>query len=255
MRIALDQHGDVGTRCGRILLGERRLTALGLIDKSPTGSDDRLHTVRDLSGYDVIVTDATEDASAVVESALEAGIGCVVFADGDDLEGDYGKAFAAADLSLLLGANLATGVAPCLASHETAHGGEILDVTIAWTEPGSPIRRGEAIAFPDPVGARWARARQTEAGYEAFVAPVHGEWAAAMARVTSAVESGVVTRIVGVADLAAYLEAIALAAGALTLGAFSPGAHRPAAAAEPYLSAALEAGLEVAAYTIASPRE
>ncbi|MFQ5555353.1 MAG: hypothetical protein ACE5GC_08295 [Acidimicrobiia bacterium] len=252
MRIALDPRGDVGTRCGRILLGEPGLTAIGLIDKTPTGHDDRLESMTDLASYDLVVTDAIDAPTRTLDRALEAGIGCVVFADGDHVEEQYGRKFAEAGLSLLVGANLASGIAPCLATHETARGGEILDVTIAWTEPGSPIRRGEPIPFPDPVGARWARPRKGAAGYDAYVAPITGDWAAAIARVTSAVESGVVTRIVGVADLAPHLEALALAAGALTLGAFPPGSHHPVRAAGSYLGAALEAGLEVAAYSIAS---
>ncbi len=71
-----------------------------------------------------------------------------------------------------------------------------------------------------------------------------------MARVTSATEGGVVTRVVGVADHAAHLEALALAAGVISFEVFSPGAHRPAHAAEIYLSAALQAGLDVASYSL-----
>ena len=60
------------------------------------------------------------------------------------------------------------------------------------------------------------------------------------------------TRIVGVADLAPHLEALALAAGALAVGAgsYPPGTRSPADAAEAYLTEALEAGLDVAAYAI-----
>ncbi len=182
--------------------------------------------------------------------ALAADVHCVIFADGDGLAERYGPDFEAGGRTLLVGANLAAGIAPALASHETARGGEILEVGIAWTEPGSPIRKGEPIPFPEPVGARWARPRQTEPGYAAFVAPVPGPWAGAIARVTSATPGGVVTRIVGVADLAAHLEALGLAAAALAIEVYAPGAHRPAWAAEPYLAAALGAGLDVAAYSL-----
>ena len=58
-------------------------------------------------------------------------------------------------------------------------------------------------------------------------------------------------RVVGVADYAAHLEALALAAGVMAIDLYSPGAHRPAYAAEVYLAKALDAGLDVAAYSMA----
>ncbi len=59
------------------------------------------------------------------------------------------------------------------------------------------------------------------------------------------------TRTLGVVDRAAFLAPIALAAGALTFagGAFPAGLHRPPDAPTAYLTAALNAGLAVAALT------
>ncbi len=251
MRVAVEQAGaEVALRAARILLAERGLTGLGLIGREPTGRDDRVESVTDLASYDVVMTDAP-DPGELVETALEARIDCVVWADGDELETAFGDEYARAGITLLTGANVASGLAPSLAAHETMRGGAIMDVTIAWTEPGTPLRRGEAIPFPDPVGPRWARERPTEEGYRAYAAPVAGQWAAALARVTTAVTEGVVTRIVGVSDQAAHLEALALAAGVLAIDLYSPGAHRPAYAAEIYLAKALEAGLGVASYSMA----
>ncbi len=68
---------------------------------------------------------------------------------------------------------------------------------------------------------------------------------------TSAGDAGVVTRIVGVADLAPHLEALSLAAGVMAVDLYVPGPRRPAAAAEIYLAKALDAGLGVASYTLA----
>ena len=84
------------------------------------------------------------------------------------------------------------------------------------------------------------------------MAPVAGDWAGAMAKITSRGSGDRVTRIVGVADLAPHIEAIALAAGALAVGggAFRPGLRQPADAAEAYLAEALGVGLDVAAYTM-----
>jgi hypothetical protein len=125
-----------------------------------------------------------------------------------------------------------------------------MDEMVAWTEPGKPLRRGEAIPFPEPVGSRWGRPRPADR-WRAFAAPVGGEWAAAMARVTSATEAGVITRIVGVADLATHLEALALAAGTLAVArnAYPSGLQRADAAAVAFLAEALNAGLGVATYS------
>lgn len=250
MRIALDPHGEVGTRTGRILLAEHDLEVLGLLGRLPQDDDPRLERADDLAGYDVLVSDDTEDPQAAVRMALNAGIGCVLYADGEGIDEEYGQQFTDLGTTLLLGANVAAGIAPALASHETARGGEILGVTIGWTEPGSPLRRGEPLPFPDPVGARWAHERSNESAYKAFVAPVGGQWAGAIARVTAATDGGVLTRVVGVADHAAHLEALALASGAISFHAFTPGPHRPAFAAESYLAAALRAGLDVATYSL-----
>jgi len=251
VRVAVEQAGtEVSLRAARIILAERDLSALGLIGGSPKGKDKRVHQATDLGDYDVVMTDAPDPAE-LVEAALDARINCVVWADGADLEAEYGEGFTAAGATLLTGVNVASGLAPSLAAHETARGGEVMEVSIAWTEPGTPLRRGEPIPFPDPVGPRWADERETENGYKAYAAPVLGDWAGALARVTSAGTDGVVTRIVGVADHAAHLEALALAAGVLAIDLYAPGAHRPASAAEIYLAKALDAGLGVAAYEMA----
>ena len=248
MRLALHQAGEVATRAGRILLAERSLTAIGLVDKNPTEKDSRLERAEVLATYDALITDDT-NPQPQIEAALVAGISCVVWVDADGAEEEYGDAFAASDLKLLTGCNLGSGIAPSLTAHEVAGAGTILDVTTAWTEPGTPRRRGEAIPFPDPVGSRWAEPRETAYTDRAFVAKVAGEWAAAMARVTAATEAGVVTRIVGVSDLASHLEALSLAIGAMVLGSYPTGASQPADFAEDYLSRALDTGLDVAAHT------
>ena len=244
VRIALHHTGDVGFRAGRILLGDRRVEVVGLIDKRPTDDHDgRLERVGDLTAYDLVVTDDAEP-NWIVAKAVAAGTSCVTWMDGDG----SGFRSSAAEVVVLSGANLASGIAPCLASHEVARASSVSEITEAWTEPGSPLRSGEPLAFPDPVGGRWGRRHRPNA----FVAPVHGDWAGAMVKVTSHEADHRATRIVGVADLAPHLEAIALAAGALAVGAgaFHPGLGQPADAAEAYLAEALGVGLDVAAYSM-----
>ncbi|MEA2000429.1 MAG: hypothetical protein U9N84_00870 [Actinomycetota bacterium] len=224
------------------------MTALGLVDKHPTEPDDRLEHVEVLATYDALISDDVEPRSHI-EAALSAGINCVVWVDADDEVEQYGDSFENAGLRLLTGCNLGSGIAPSLTAHEVAGTGTVLDVTTAWTEPGTPRRRGEAIPFPDPVGSRWGESRESRYTDRAYVARITGSWAAAMARVTGATGGGVVTRIVGVSDLAVHLEALALATGAMVIGEYPHGANRPADLAESYLSRALDAGLDVAAHT------
>lgn len=248
MRIALHQSGEVAARAGNVILAERDLTELGLVDARPNGNDRRIRSVTDLADYDLVLTDA-DAPGAIIEQALDRGINCVVWVDFDSEA--YDAAFRDITRTLVVGANLANGITPSLAAHEMARSGEVFDVTTAWTEPGRPLRRGERIQFPAPVGARWAKPR-SGARPNALVAPTEGEWAAGLVRVTSAGTSGVATRIVGVADSAVHLESLALASAALAVAdaAYAPGLQHADVAAERFLDKALAAGLDVAAYTV-----
>jgi hypothetical protein len=248
VRIALHQTGEVGARAGRVILAERDLSELGLVDSRPSDADSRVRPVTDLADYDVVVTDAAAPGP-IIEQALDREINCVVWVDFESTM--YDAAFVEITRSLVVGANLANGITPALAVHEVARGGEIFDIVTAWTEPGKPLRRGESVQFPEPVGSRWARP-SSHARPNALVAPIEGEWAAGLARVTSAGTSGVSTRIVGVADSSIHLESLALASAALAVAtsAYPPGLHHADAAAERFLDHALTAGLDVAAYTV-----
>jgi hypothetical protein len=248
VRIALHQTGEVGARAGRVILAERELNELGLVDSRPSGADSRVRPVTDLADYDLVMTDS-EAPGGIIEQALDREIDCVVWVEFESTM--YDSAFRDITRTLVVGANLANGITPALAVHEMARGGEIMDVITAWTEPGKPLRRGEGVQFPEPVGSRWARP-SSRARPNALVAPIEGEWAGGLARVTSAGTSGVSTRVVGVADGAVHLESLALASAALAVAtsAYPPGLHHADAAAERFLDKALGAGLDVAAYTI-----
>jgi hypothetical protein len=249
MRLALHATGEVATRAGRVLLAEKELTSLGLIDQLPTDHDPRLEKVEVLATYDALVTDAA-DAESDIEMALVAGISCVVWVDADEAYDRYDEDFTDAGLRLLTGCNLATGIAPSLIAHEVAATDDVLETSVAWSEPGAARRRGHAIPFPDPIGSRWGEERETAYADRAYVARVGGEWAAAMAQVTGAADGGVITRIVGVADLAVHLEALALAVGGMLVAEYPPGSSQPADLADSYLARLLDAGLDVAAHTL-----
>lgn len=239
MRIALRQTTEIGLRAGRILLGERSLSALGLLD-SPlgTGADRRVKHIDDLVGHDVFVTDAVDDIEHDLRLASDAGIPCVTSVELSDPGPDT-----------IAGANLRSGLALALADHESRRAGLPLEVSVAWTTTGQELRRGTPIAFPEPVGSLWAR-RIKSPLERSFVAPTTGEWAGISVQVTSGTDDGVSTRMVGVADLAIHLDAIALAAAAAI--AADPG--YPADVHEPwwsnaYLAKALEMGLTLATHT------
>ncbi|MCB2223387.1 MAG: hypothetical protein KQH83_04340 [Actinobacteria bacterium] len=258
MRIALHADGEVGRRTGRILLAEAGLTALGMYGQAKGAEDRRTTGIRTLAGYDPLATDAP-DARSFALIAAEEGVSCVLAAL-PRVDRRLRNAFLDRGLTLLVGADLAGGIAETLAAHEMAVTEHDTEVTIAWTVPGRPVRRGEAIPFPDPVGPRWAarvgkaprrRTRRASTVIRRFEAPVSGDWAGALARVRGERRGTRVEQVVGVADQAAHLGAIALAAGALAVaaGAYPPGVHAPAVNAGAYLDTALRIGLGVASHT------
>jgi hypothetical protein len=251
MRLALHATTEVGLRVGRILLAEPSLEALGFYGPRRPGTEDRRSTaITDLAGFQVLISDDTRAPADLARIALEDGLACVLAADTDP-DPDLGAGFAAAGRSLLTGASL-PGLAQALAAHQAAGAEDAEETLLAWTVEGKPARRGVAIPFPDPVGARWGSrlpaTRGQARGVSRVECPIQGPWAAALARLSRGRGSRRVERLVAVADDRAHLEALALAAGALVVaeGAAPQGECRPGDAAPAYLAAALRLGLEVA---------
>ncbi|MCJ7725893.1 MAG: hypothetical protein MUP76_05835 [Acidimicrobiia bacterium] len=257
MRIALHADGEVGKRAGRILLAEPDLVALGMYGNTRGAEDRRTTAIRSLTGYNPLVTDAP-DGRAFAAIAAEEGVSCVV-AGRPRIDRRLARKFLDRGLTLLVASDLSGGIAETLAAHELVSADLDSAVAISWTEEGRPLRRGEAIPFPDPVGPRWGsrlgprpRRRQSGTIITRFVVPVPGEWAGAAVRVTGTRDGHTVKQIVGVADHGIHLGAIALAAGAIAVaeGSYPPGVHQPSVAADSYLSVALRIGLGVASHTI-----
>ncbi len=236
MRIALDSTLEVGARTGRILLAEDSLTYLGLIQPSQRHGDPRTGPVGDLSTFDVIVSDGATPAASLVASAAVHGVPLVLWSDEPTLH--RGSAVA----PVAVGANVGSTLAPALIHHPAAAIEEADDVTIAWTEPGPPRRKGKTIVFPDPVGVCWARKRSR--GH--FVAYRDDEWAGAVVSLSG--RGG--ERIVGVADLASHLEAITLAAVTLAAvdGAYEALIQDAAEHAEVVLARAMSLELDIAVW-------
>lgn len=242
MKIALDHTSEIGIRTGRLLLGEPDLDTLGIVRRDVANRDPRLRRIDRVTGFDAIVTDDPE--STILAEAVAAGVPCVLWADEDTSGIETGT------VPVLAGANLVTGVGRSLAEQEAGTAGPSAEVLFAWTEPGKPLRSGEPVTFPDPVGARWgARRRMTHRRLE-VAAPVPDEWAGVVVRATV----GSVTRTLGIADLATHLEAIALTAGAVAAarGSLPSGTHHPEDIADDYMPLALRIGLDIASFTSAA---
>jgi hypothetical protein len=250
VRVAIHPVGEVGRRALRILQAEPVITEVVAWQVDEPGP--RVRVVDRLDGFDVLVTDRPEPDEQAL-ACLRAGVALVTTASWG---GEPGLAFADSGLSLVVGANLETGLAASLALQEAALMDEPLEVRVAWTVPGRPRRRGEPMPFPDPVGSRWAREVSPQGWVthnipvKAYEAPVEGEWAAAMAQVSGALDDGVQRTIVGTADHGQYLAAIALAAPAIPAGhhSYHPGRQWASAAPTAYLDRALAAGLDVASF-------
>lgn len=237
MRVALHATSDVGLKAGRLLLGEEALETLGILDQPVDTREPRVRRITSLEGFDVAVTD--DPYIGIASDALAAGIPLVVWVDGDGFDAS------AATVPVLTGANLATGIARALAAREAPS--QPTATVVAWTEPGKPLRTGEPVTFPDPVGARWGKVRRRERTWTEVVVPLAGDWAGAVVRTTF---DGT-TRILGIADDATHLEALALLAGAVVLanGPHPAGRLIPEDLADAYVLAALRAGLDIASFT------
>lgn len=238
MKIALDHTSEIGIRAGRLLLGEPDLDTLGIVRRDVKNRDTKLVRIDRVIGFDAVVTDDPE--STILAEAIGAGVPCVLWVD-DASAGQTGT------VPILAGSNLVAGIGRSLAKRESELAGPSAEVLFAWTEPGKPLRSGEPVTFPDPVGARWgARRRMTNRRTE-VAAPVPDEWAGVLTRTAS--EAAI--RTLGIADLAVHLEAIALASGAVTAasGLVPSGEHHPEEFADDYLLAALRIGLDIASFT------
>jgi len=250
MRLALHPTTEIGHRAGRILLGEPDLEALGIYGHRSRDTEDRRSmAITDLAGFALLISDDATAPLDLAAIAVEDGLSCVLAADADP-PSVLADRFARQGLILLLNASPA-GLAGALRFHEAVGAETKQEVLVAWTTEGKPLRRGEAVPFPDPLGARWGRRLPGAPGRDPAVVhievPVEGPWGGALARVAG--RKGI-HRLVAVADDRHHLAALALAAGALLLarGGPGPGVFRPADAAAAYLQAAGHLGLELAGF-------
>ena len=115
-----------------------------------------------------------------------AGVPLVLWHDAPDI------APGGAAIPVVVGANVGSALAEVLVHHPSAQLQSEDSVQIAWTEPGTALRKGTAVAFPDPVGMSWPRSDP----YGRFVAFRDDVWSGAVVKIEG--EGG--ERIIGAAD-------------------------------------------------------
>ncbi|MEN8040751.1 MAG: hypothetical protein ABFR95_04540 [Actinomycetota bacterium] len=182
------------------------------------------------------ISDGTTPLPDLIGRCSVSGVPLVVWPDG--APSDLGPA----SVPVVVGANLGSTLADALLTHPASMPTDADTVRVAWTEPGTPYKKGTAIAFPEPVGMAWARKRSNNR----YVAHRDDEWAAAM----TMVEGPDGHRTVGVSDHGPHLEALILAAVGLVAaeGAFEPGIQSAASAMPLVLAEARNLELDVAVW-------
>ena len=198
MKVAIDGTGEVAARTARVLYAEAAVTHIGFMQSEMPRLGTRSGTAKDLSGYDVIVSTGETPATDLTARASVYGVPLVLWKD------ETGLHRGPAASPVAVAANVGSTLAPSLAHHPSAAVTDADTVTIAWTEPGRPFRRGEPVTFPEPVGPVWAQKRSKGR----LVARTSDDWGGAV--LIAVGPQG--ERIVGVSDHAGHLEAITLAA-------------------------------------------
>jgi hypothetical protein len=198
MRIAVDGTDDVAARTARVLFAENSVEHIGFMQPGMARLGARTTQAEDLDTYDVIVSTGETFATDLIAQASVRGVPLVLWRDEPDMHRG------SSTIPVVASANVGSALAPALVHHPSAAVTTSDTVTIAWTEPGKPFHKGQAVTFPDPTGPVWARER--DRGH--LVARTADVWSGASVMVQG--PGG--QRIVGVSDHGGHLEAITLAA-------------------------------------------
>ena len=214
VRVLVDATTDIGQRAARVMLAESSMSHVGLWDAPEAVANARSGPATDIEGYDVAISDRSDHIGDLQARCSVAGIPLVLWGDAPEI------APGGAAIPIVIGANVGSGLAESLVHHPSASLSSDDEVQISWTEPGTPLRNGTPVAFPDPVGMSWTKQRSPDR----FVAFRDDEWAGAVVRL----EGQAGERIIGVADQGAHLEALVLSATALCVidGVYEPGVHQ-----------------------------
>lgn len=220
MRILLDAETEIGQRAGHIVLAEAAVEYLGVWRSSDLRRSKRTGPTTTIDGFDLAISDRRQGHTDLIARCSVAGIPLVLWSDAEEV------APGSATIPVVIGANVGSALSEVLVHHPSADHASGDEVVRAWTEPGKPLKRGQAVAFPEPVGMSWAKERSP--GH--FVAFRDDDWGAASCTLTG--DAG--ERIIGVADHAVHLEALVLAATALSAvdGAYPKGVVSASSAGE-----------------------
>jgi len=237
MRIAIDGTDEIAARTARVLFAERDVSHIGFMQSGMPQLGKRTAPAEDLETYDVVVSTGETAATDLIARASVLGVPLVLWHD------EPGLHRGPSTMPVVVSANLGSGLAPSLVHHPSAAVTSSDTVKIAWTELGRPLRKGEAVTFPDPVGPRWAAKR----GNGQLVARTTDEWSGAIVTVRG--PGG--ERIVGVSDLGTHLEALTLASVALLTagGTYGPSIGDASEHGAELLERAMEMELDVAVWS------
>jgi hypothetical protein len=236
MRIALDGTDAVAARTARVLFAEKSVSHIGFMQPNMAKLGSRTAPAGELDTYDVIVSTGETFATDLIAQASVRGVPLVLWRNEPNLHRGTST------IPVVVSANMGSTLAPSLVHHPSAAVSASDTVTIAWTEPGRPYRKGEAVTFPEPVGPVWAKERT--GGH--LVARTSDVWSGAIVRVQGPGSE----RIVGVSDQGAHLEAITLAAVTLLAasGTYDPIIGDALAHGREVLAKAMEMELDVAVW-------
>lgn len=236
MRVALDGTDEIAARTARVLFAERSVSHIGFLQPEMPRLGKRTAEAGELDTYDVIVSTGETPATDLIAQSSVRGVPLVLWHD------EPGLHRGPSTIPVVVAANVGSALAPSLIHHPSIAVDNSDTVTIAWTEPGKPYRKGVAVTFPDPVGPVWAKERTTGR----LVARTSENWSGAIVTVLGTEGE----RIVGVSDHGAHLEALALAAVALLTaeGVYDPTIGNASRRGRELLARAMELELDIAVW-------
>ena len=234
----------MGHRVLRVLLAEPDVE-VGLL-RGDSGHD-RTHSVSTVVGWDALAVGIISEASrSAVDEAVSHGIPVVV-------GGDLPVGFPVGEGTFVVQVLTGSGLAAALGSSMIGPGHRPIETRLAWTIPGRPLGAGLPVTFPEPVGPLWAGREESPLPWPSvtcLAAPANTPWLGVVVRMTVRDDRGDHHRIQGIADEAAFLQGVSMAAAVLAAarGAYPPGVNSPGDPGGMFMALARAAGLEVAAF-------
>ena len=251
MRIALAPSGPTGLRAGRVLLADRRVTAVGAFGTEVHSQDSRVRSIESLAGWDMLVSDAAPDDERISE-AVDARILLVTPRTTADLPDVLENS------PMLTGASPASGLPAALAVSAFSRLDVVEKVSAAVTVPARRVPHQNAMSYPDPIGPLWSESAPSPSPTVRDLLFYHSPYDGSLAGVTARAEGEVAgaPKILsyGIVDDPLFLGAIALAAAALMIldGSLPDGCIGVETEAHRYLEACTAAGMGVASFSAVS---